>query len=148
MTSFSVGINLLLMKDTVQLHVDVSRSLWRAMKVAAMDRGDTLAGVVVKALEVGFDDVRVAQMAKQDSTKSGRNPEVAAKTTGSTPVTHSPLVNVVTPSGKYGKPIVDEDVVATVTCFKCKEKVFKWTMDPRGKPWCPECIQDQKNAIA
>jgi formylmethanofuran dehydrogenase subunit E len=58
-----------------------------------------------------------------------------------------PISNVVTPSGKYGKPLEDEPI-ATVTCFKCKEKVVKWTMDPRGKPWCDSCIQDQKNAIA
>lgn len=45
-------------EDKVQLHVDVPRPLWKAMKQAALDGGDTLKGIVEKALDKRFTPVK------------------------------------------------------------------------------------------
>ncbi len=45
-----------------------------------------------------------------------------------------------------GEPL-DEPAKATKTCWGCKNKVEKWTMDKMGHNWCDECIDNQRNAI-
>ncbi len=122
-------------EDVMVIPLRVPREVGKEWKVAAVMNGQSVQRWILDRVyaKITTPVIPTGEMVK-------RSPEAP-------PLGQKPVVNVVIPSGKYGKPLEDEPI-ATVTCFKCKEKVVKWTMDPRGKPWCDSCIQDQKNAIA
>lgn len=90
-------------KDTVQLHVDVSRSLWKVMKVEAMNTRDTLSGVVVKTLENAFGS-RLGKWGKAlvSYELKQASDEAAPTKTSPTPVS-APVKGGVGESGKECK---------------------------------------------
>ncbi len=150
------------MPDYTKPNLMIPTLLWGEVKVAAFRQGVRPVEIVIECLRKRFGDdylFKDSVPAKAETkTDSGSVQAVSrVRTGGSTPSTEAkPVVNVVMPSGKYGKPlddgmvsgVVDYGPIATMKCWMCKEKVTKWTLDVKGHAWCDSCIQDQKNAIA
>ncbi len=127
----------------MKVQITVDEQLWRKARVAALERGETLGELVGVAL----GDLLYVMGGGKREKQGGALGQVATEKGGSTPPLPTKPVNVVTGSGKYGKPLEDEPI-ATMKCWVCKDKVTKWTLDVKGHAWCDSCIQDQKNAIA